>query len=458
VSRVALVLVLAALSATACSSTPRAALPAAEIGTIQSTREAGVDTISQSQLQAMVMSMADSYMLAVGEALTLMELDAETPDDRWGAHDLKRTTGAAVFGIATGPSPEAALLDLLVLSSLQVEAIKNRIEHPKASDLMREHGSALLERARHAEAALWRDARRVLTAEQQDELRSLINTWIEEHPGTLIGVYARFSDFADLHDSNSAEKARGLLVEVTEATRAVDAARLLGERVLWVSTRMPFLVGWQVEDTVYDLATQPEIRRLLDDSTRFTDETGHLVQEMHELPAEIARQREALVRELTALQEKTVADVMAGVTAQREALIADLDRRERELRALMADAKELVQSTDAMLGSADTLLSRFRRAPGDTREPLDVTKVRDAAIETAAAADQLNELLMTTQEVLASPGWHDRSGDLAQAMDRVEAGGAKWIAHSFLGGLLLIAAGLVALITYKWVAVKIIGR
>jgi hypothetical protein len=149
---------------------------------------------------------------------------------------------------------------------------------------------------------------------------------------------------------------------------------------------------------------------------------------------------------------------MAGVTAQREALIADLDRRERELRALMADAKELVQSTDAMLGSADTLLSRFRRAPGDTREPLDVTKVRDAAIETAAAADQLNELLMTTQEVLASPGWHDRSGDLAQAMDRVEAGGAKWIAHSFLGGLLLIAAGLVALITYKWVAVKIIGR
>jgi hypothetical protein len=458
VSRIALVIFFAALSVAGCSSAPRAASPTAEIDTIQSTREAGVDKISQSQLQAMVMSMADSYLLTVGEALTLVELDAETPDDRWGVHTLKRTTGAAVLGVAAEPSPEAALLDLLVLSSLEVEAISNRIDHPKGSDLMREHGPALLEQARRAEAALWRDAGRVLTAEQQEELRSLVDMWIEEHPGSLTGVYVRFSDFADLHDSGSAAKARGLLVEVTEATRAVDAARLLGERALWLSTRMPFLVGWQVEETLYDLAVQPEIRRLLDDSTRFTDETSRLVQEVHDVPAEIAQQREALVRDLTALQEKTVADVMAGVTAQREALIADLDQREQELRGLIAEAHELVQSTDTMLGSADTVLSRFRRAPGDTREPLDVTKVRDAARETAAAADRLNELLVTTQEVLASPGWHDRSGDLAQAMDRVEAGGTRWIAHSFLGGLLLIAAGLVALIIYKWVAVKVIGR
>jgi len=145
VSRIALVVFFAALSVAGCSSAPRAASPAAEIDTIQSTREAGVDKISQSQLQAMVMSMADSYLLAVGEAFTLMELDAETPLDRWTAHDLKRTTGAAVLGVAAGPSPEAALLDLLVLSSLEVEAIRNRIEHPKASDLMREHGPALLE-------------------------------------------------------------------------------------------------------------------------------------------------------------------------------------------------------------------------------------------------------------------------------------------------------------------------
>lgn len=175
------------------------------------------------------------------------------------------------------------------------------------------------------------------------------------------------------------------------------------------------------------------------------------------MPDEIARQRAAFTGDLTALQEKTVADVTAAVTEQREALLADVDQRTQELRDLVADAKDLVQATNTMLGSADTVLSRFRRSPGDTREPLDVTKVRDAARETAEAADRLNELLVTAQEVLASPGWHDRSGDLSQAMDRVEAGGTRWISRSVLGGLLLIGAGLIALIIYKWVAVKLIG-
>lgn len=429
-----------------CASSKSTQPKPVRIDSIRSTAAAEPGQLNQSQLQALVMSMADTYVAGMTQNAILLERQATTPEARYQAHAIKYLSSNAAFDIAVGPSPSAALLDLLVLSRLFPISIDRRIAHPRVVPLIKEHGQEFAETCRRLEAEIWKDAARVLTTEQLQELRELIDEWLEERPDVLFVHLVRLSDFTELRDVQAVEAAKGLLAEVGNATRAVDDMRLLAERGLWFSSRMPLLLGFQVEYTLYDIAAEPEVVQLVNDSLRFTDSWEQLVADIHGFPEVIDQQRAAFFRD---------------VDAQREALLTELDSREGMLRGALSELREtisaanrLIISTESAVESVDGVVSRFDK--GEQREPLDITTVRDVAIETAVAAERLTDLLDSTQGLLASPDWDNRILDLETAVGTVQRSGSHWISLTFRQGLYLIAAFFVGLFLYRLVSSKFI--
>jgi hypothetical protein len=200
--------------------------------------------------QALVMGAADEYIAALGEAVYLIARAGEqTPKARALTQLFVRNGTTAALDIATKPNPSVAMLDMMVLSSLQTWSFEN---HWMPAGIG-EAGRGALDRLKAADAEVWRTARARLSESQVRTVRDLVDSWIAQNPDRTITSLARFEDFADarmMNTMNDRGRAAGLLREVALATSAIDDARLLGERALWYASRYPFLLGQQTELTM----------------------------------------------------------------------------------------------------------------------------------------------------------------------------------------------------------------
>jgi hypothetical protein len=285
----------------------------------------------------------------------------------------------------------------------------------------------------------------------------VVDVWLDEHAEAIVVHFVRLSDFAEIRNPRSAQTVKGMLADVGHATRAVDDVRLLGERALWLGSRMPLALGFQIEATLYDVVAQREAQQLIDDSMRFSDAAAGIREEVAAVPDMITAQREALVADLTELQEVAIDNLMAGIAEERQAFLAELDEREEMAHEVLADLQHTIEAARGLVDSVDVIVSRFDAAETPSgREPLDMADVRDAASEAAIAADEFTELLVVAQELLASPNWQERASEIGTAWGRVEQGGRVWISHGFRRSLAVIAAVFVALVLYRIVAVKLI--
>jgi aminopeptidase N len=176
------------------------------------------------------------------------------------------------------------------------------------------------ERMRKADADLWRLSSRLLSRQQQETLRSLIDEWIKANPQRELVSFVRFDEFTDLRTQpREAErtKAQGLLRDVVAATTAVESARLLGERALWFAARYPYLIGQQAEKTMFRAAEQPEVQKALE-----------AVDSIQKLTAALTARVETLDRDLDARVET----IAAQVRAERTAAIEQAGTRSRRFR------------------------------------------------------------------------------------------------------------------------------
>ena len=108
-------------------------------------------------------------------------------------------------------------------------------------------------------------ALKVMSPEQLGNIETLVNEWIEKHPGQRYVSYIRFSDFAELKYPQQRSKTPNLLsisgllsafqlINVDETSRSVDQARMVAERALYLSQRMPLLLRWHAEMIVYEVS------------------------------------------------------------------------------------------------------------------------------------------------------------------------------------------------------------
>ena len=368
---------------------------------------ASVDTVQALALQSAVMSMSDDWNSALGAmAYDMQRACGSDMECMWVTQAFLRNGMGASLDVAVGPNPSVAIMDMLVLCSLETWTLEH---HWAGFGIPLEAGLAGAKQLAKARDSLWEQAADHLKAPELARLRALIDAWIARHPDQGIVSFVRLADFAsDRNQLTLAERAEagGLLEELTEVSVAVDDARLLGERALWYSSRYPYVLGQQAEMT----------------ALRLTQNISN----------QVAVQREA---------------ILGGVAKEREAIISSLSDQERtltpvlaEARGTIAEARALSTELQKVIAAIDGLVSRFDNTHSDGKS-LSIADLESLVREAGTSAAEARKLIEASSGLVQS----DRLPAAAAGVDRVARDlvdrvlwGAAGIVVLLCGGLALV--------------------
>lgn len=168
----------------------------------------------------------------------------------------------ATFDIVSAPAPEVNLLDFLLFARLSRLALE-RYWIPRYFGQL---GQPAVAPFLWLEDELWMCAARVVGPMGKNDFEEIVQEWLTEHPDLVRVEAVRLSEFS-AHKSEGAKKARGLLAGLKSATRAADHALLLGDRAMFLATRMPFVIRMQArlgaQEIVDDTLKRLSPRRLI---------------------------------------------------------------------------------------------------------------------------------------------------------------------------------------------------
>ena len=230
---------------------------------------------------------------------------------------------------------------------------------------------------------VWKASRRVLTSEQQDSLRALIQDWIEKNPDQAYVWEIRFTGFSGQRAEELERVAAtgGLLAEAQRARETVEEVRVLAERMTYYLLRAPTLARLQAELGVHNVLEGNQVNRLMDDLHR----TSLAVEQFGLLAKQLPGEREAairqLLREFGREREAALGQLAKEVTREREASIvqasAELSReREAAVRQVMLEQREAVLA----LLKSDELAAVVNRASTQGEDVINAVFVRGALL------------------------------------------------------------------------------
>src|SRR5215467_11910127 len=322
--------------------------------------------MASEELQAALRSFADSWASQLSEATARLATQMATPQARYQADRFGYFAIAAAFDIAAGPSPGAALLDMLVLVTL------NRMvwEEYWMPQVYGEPAAGMVTTLRQLEADIWALAARVLTPTQRQEVQEVLRAWRTRYPDKTGVSFIRFSDFGELGRKPSLEAARqagGLLAPIKQAAQAAEEISILGERVLYLLLRMQELLHARAKLTVQELFTTPEMAQLLADVTGFRQVSERYAELFEALPAQLtAYMRGAIDQTLAQGMRQSAAltdHVMQQVSAERQASFEQAMRGlDRERQVTLAQLLQgVAHERQALLVGLEQVLNRGER-------------------------------------------------------------------------------------------------
>jgi len=407
-------------------------------------RKAAEQTRQLAEIQQKCQRYADAYAGTVLEAVGPIKKRTSDPEvvNRLLSWEIGQLNSA--YTIATGPNPIVCQLDFVVLATLSRMVTEDTLVGVYG-DLTRPLPAVY----RELEQQAWANVTSVLTKSQLEELRGLITAWRAKNPHVTLVGFVHFSEFAT--SAGWSPEARGAsgglfaligldpLAGLDPAVRQLEQTRLLAERVIFYTQRVPYLVDLQTERVVAQATTAPQVERANASLERASQAMSDYATLGASLPDALARERDALIRQLS----------------------GEMLRHETELRGLLnetqttlAAGSETATAVNAAITSLDRLMARFPHhepgaGPAEGR-PFDITEYTAAAEQFTATARQLKELL----EALGRDG-----KPMAVAVAGGVEAGRGLVDHLFwralLLGLLLIVGALAAALAYRALAPRL---
>ncbi len=400
------------------------------------------ESLTRTQLQTALMNFADRFGAMVFTATEKFEKEPASPEVRLAAARSRFYLSSSAFGIAAGPNPGTALLDMVVLTTLS----RMIWEETWKAKVFGGRAEVLVEDLRKFETDIWSIAANVLTKRQVKELYIVILEWRKRHPDETAVSFTRFRDFGELRpDSPLAEVTRpdGFFAKVSEATRAADEIRLLGDRAMYLLSRMQATSNLQVDLAYRELVTEPDIRQVLKDVNRFTNISERFTEIVEQFPEIISKERSAAINQFARMASN-----------EREKLMEDLLSEEKavkglfsDLRQILAAGNKLADGINTALNSVDALAARFDTGPNQGR--LSIEDYRGVVSEFTISVQQLNELLHSVDELLTSPKLEKTLPVAFRFTDRVEVLGKTWMKDFFILGASLILMFFITLLLYR---------
>lgn len=137
---------------------------------------------------------------------------------------------------------------------------------------------------------------------------------------------------------------------MADATRAVEEARLFGERTLWFAARYHYVLGQLAELTAYRIADQPEVRDVLETLAAVKSSSEGISEQMPLLVGELREERIEAIEQLSESLDTATTRALDGLEERvRRARLAAVEHvferlcteRERLFEAMGATSVDL---------------------------------------------------------------------------------------------------------------------
>ena len=348
---------------------------------------------------------SDLIVFRVNEASRAFEAKIETPEAalqaaRWRLNSLRWATQ-----LTAGPNSITGLLDLVVLCTTFGYLLEDHV----VPDVWGEAALPMQAALQTSVDDGWKLLERYLTAEQLQLARSTLETWRKENPKLTRESLLEFPSFSTLAvgRSESAKSAASLMGMVgldnlsglEPAVHEIEQARQLGLRALFFAQRAPQLIGAEIEVRMLSARGSKEVLQVLDDTERITATLESVAATAAALPGALSTEREAALKQVS--QE---------LTAQREGLVADLEKSHETLGVLLRDTQGTLEAGKGMsveltaaLKALDAFVGRFDKPedpdapppaePQPPGKPFDIAEYGAAAERIGNAVKELNALV-----------------------------------------------------------------
>ena len=356
----------------------------------------------------------------------------------------KTAIGTKTCAIASGPNGLADLFDMTVY----VSVVRSAIEGHWQPKIFGESAQPMLESCRDCETNIWMLAASVLKPQQQAELRAAVEAWCRENPTWESMMAAHSSGFTSLVaesskvDTSSRSSVFSLLMldpltGLDPATREIAQTRLFAERALYVAQWMPTLLRWQTELLGLNVVAMPEVQQFVTNSTQIAASVDHFSTVAEKLPGQLSAQREALVKDLQT-QEKNLTPLVDQV------------------RQTLTAGTQMSTSLNTTIATFDGLMKRFgvgetnQAGPPDTNsQPFQILDFAQTATHMESMARQLTELVRTLDQTLGDTNLARLSAQVGPVVQQAQAGGKEIVNYAFWKAVLLVIVVLAATLIYR---------
>jgi hypothetical protein len=402
-------------------------------------------------LQQQVMRFADDFSGRIISTAEHLRRGTNAPD-RLEIQKLRLAYLSDTLAVAAGPNAVANLLDMAVLVSMSRKAVEEHWE----PQVYGESARPMLEACQRSEAEIWQLATTVLKSEQLAELHKAIDA-CQPQPDLATVLSTRALTLAGETSKSSPASRQAVgsvfsllmldpLAGLDPAARELAQARLVADRALFLGTRMPLVLRWQVEVLGQNLASLPEMQQALTNTTQLAGAADRLSRVAEQLPERAATERKELLAALDAQGGK-------------------LTSLASELRLTLDAGGQMFDSLKATLVTFDGLMKRFGvcepTALGQTdthSRPFDVLDYGRSAKEIAAMAQQLDTTLRSFNGTLDSPVWTQRLRDFKIVSGQAQADARGVLNHGFLLGAGLVVVFFGGALIYRLLTFRFTRR
>jgi hypothetical protein len=391
------------------------------------------------EVQQRLMRFSDEYLVTMVYGLDKLRRGTNQLDPaevlKW-----KILLGTETCSIASGPNAVANLLDMTIF----VTVTRRGLEDYWQPKVFGESALPLLNTCRNAETNIWQFTAKVLTPQQLTELQKGLDVWFRQNPLPENVLAARAVGFAsEVGKANHAEESKpgsvfsllmlDPLAGMDPAVREIAQTRLLAERALYVSQKMPTLLRWQTELLTLNALQSPAVQQAVSNSTQIADSVARFATVAEKLPEQVGTERTEILK---ALQSQ-----------------------EQDVTSLMASGKEMSASLNTTLTTFDTLMKRFgvgetnNAGPAPTNsEPFRIQDYAQTAAQLEAAARRLTELLITLDQTLGSTNLANLAAQASPVIQQAQTGSREVVDYAFWKGVLLVVVVLLAAVVYRLLA------
>jgi len=352
-------------------------------------------TMTPAELQSAVISYANRFISTIGQAAYQLEKKVPTAQGRLIAAARKVHSLSAITEIAAGPNAGPSLLDMVVMATLN-RMVWDEYWRPQVFGMP---ATVMVDAFKTMETDAWDVAAKVMTAEQRQEFRDMIEDWYADNPGQISVDYIRFSDFGDLGKKpnlKEIQKPGGLLAPVREATAAVDEVRMTSERAMFLLTKMQLIMGFQAELVYKQLVLQPEMSGIFKDISGFRASAERLTAVVEQMPDLVAAERKAV---LAAIDDK--AATFHNINTDVQTTLGSVNTTLTGLHETTADVENLLKGTqqtviaaNGLLTSVDRLMTRLDSGKSsEPSKPFDINEYIAAIEKAQAVVTALNQLV-----------------------------------------------------------------